>query len=107
MANYRGKPTNGHPSCTEAIFALKAEGKSERQIAQALGLAVGSVSSMIWKRRRREWSKADQFPVTIDGNLRADLEREASRRGVYVGTLVNQLLRAIVADKLVSAVIDE
>lgn len=107
MSNYQGKPTNGHPSRTAAIFALKAEGKTERQIAAALGMAEGSVSSMIWKARRREWGKADQFPVAIDGNLRADLEREASKRGVYVPTLVNQLLRAIVADKLVSAVIDK
>ena len=107
MSNYRGKPTNGYPSRTAAIFALKAEGRTERQIANELGLARGAVSSMIWKARRRERSEANKFPVTIDGNLRSDLEREAKRRGVYVETLVNQLLRAIVSDKLVSAVIDK
>ena len=107
VSNYQGKPTNGYPSRTAAIFALKAEGRTEREIADALGMAPGSVSSMIWKARRRERAKADKFPVTIDGNLRADLEREARQRGVYDETLVNQLLRAVVADKLVSAVIDQ
>jgi transcriptional regulator len=107
MSNFQGKPTLGYPSRTAAIFALKAQGKTEKQIAAELGMAEGSISSMIWKHRRRRAFIENAVPLTIDGNLRADLEREARKRGVYVPTLINQLLRAIVVDKLVSAVLDK
>lgn len=101
----RGKaiPTLGYPSRTEAILALTSQGLSDRQIAERLGMTKGGVSGLKskWRTVRKN------LPIKIPAYVRADLVREADRRGVSVDNLVGSLLRVVCSDRLFAALLDD
>lgn len=103
----RRKPTLGYPSRIDAIRALRAEGKNAPEIAEMIGVHVGTVYSLESQQKKRDrYSSAFRREVDIPEPLWDDLERIARRRKVPVTRLIERLLFSVVTRKLEGAVLD-
>lgn len=85
----------------EQIQALRAKGKTEKQIADELGIKPNSVSSMEAKARARPKK------FTVSGNVYFDIIRAATLRGKTADELCDEILSAILCDNLIPAILDE
>lgn len=89
----------------DKIQALRRQGKTEREIARALGIKRNSVTSL--ESRERQRASRRGIPVHVDANLHLDLEREARIRQVAVPALLHSLIAVVVRDRLFAAILDE
>lgn len=102
------KPTLGHPTRIAAICALRAEGKTENQIAAAIGIRPGTVTSIECRARRRHTvGKGGAHYLRISGVNLGDLCEEAQRRGYSPTRLAERIIRVVATDSLFDAVLDQ
>jgi len=104
------KPTLGYPSRTAAVHALRSEGKTTRQIATALGVAVKTISALEQSAQRKRPIRACEEmgrTVVIPVDVLDALKPHADRRKLTVNRLVRDLVAAIADDNLVNAVLGD
>ena len=97
----------------DKIVRLWNEGKSADEIAWLTGSTPDSVYSTISALRRNgapvDRRKTSRPAVAVD--IRADLisvaEVEAQRRGLTIRQLASRILLAVLADRMVAAVLDD
>lgn len=102
----------GYPSKTEAVVALRAQGLSTRQIAARVGIEVKSVSALEASaaRPRQRIGDATVLRTTgfeIDPDIIRALRPFAAQRGMSAPQLARAILRAVVEDDIVGAVLDD
>lgn len=101
------KPTLGYPTRVAAIAALRAEGKQDPEIAGLLGIKTNTVSSLIARQKARAADRvAERYHIMLPASLYEDVRRLADERHCRPETLVCDILRTMVRDKLVDAVLD-
>lgn len=104
------KPTLGYPSRTEAVLGLRREGLSAPQIADKIGIDVKAVAALEASAGRRGGVRrpADRGRVVLlpAETLRA-LGPAAAQRGITANCLARRIVKAVVADGLVDAVLDD
>lgn len=102
------KPTLGYPSRTAAAIALRAAGLSTKEIASRIGVAPATVVSLeISGRRAREARPPDGVRLVIPQAVLDALDAPARRRGLTAGRLAVRILRTVVLERLVDAVLDD
>lgn len=106
-----GKETLGYPSRTEAVLALRRKGQTTREIANAIGIDVKTVSALECSAQR--WPRhGGPVPVrpAFDGislETRQRLRPHAAARGITVDRLVMQIVDQVAEGGLVDAVLDD
>jgi hypothetical protein len=103
-------PTLGYRSKSEAAAALRAQGLSHAEIGCRLGVAKGTVGSMISTAKRgRNPLKGPNRPLTLTLSAATwhALEPAAVLRGVSIERLAGRLLAHVAADQLVNAILDD
>lgn len=105
------KPTLGYPSRTDAVLALRKQGRSTPDIAIALGVEVKTVSALEHSagRGRRAPRPAEQLGRTIlfPVDVLDALGPYAARRGVHPNALARRIVEEVVDGGLVDAVLDD
>lgn len=107
------KPTLGYPSRTAAIHALRAQGLSTRQIAEAIGIPTQRVSALELngggERRLREEPPSEQLGrvVTVSIDVLDALSPHAARRGMHVNSLARKIITTVVRENMIDAVLDD
>ena len=105
------KPSLGYASRTDAVIALRNEGRSTRAISAALGISASAVTGLEHsaarpKRRPRpaeEMGRTVLFPADVLDSLRP----HAAQRGMHVNALARRIVEEVVDDGLVDAVLDD
>jgi len=102
-------PTLGYPSRTDAVVALRKQGRSDRQIAAAIGIEVPAVAALACSARRTKGMRATDHSRTIvvPNDILDRLRPAAARRGVAVNVLVRDLLDVIADDSLCDAILED
>ena len=104
------KPTLGFPSRTEAMFALRRQGKTDRQIAAAMGVSVKTLSALAQsadrKRAPRPAEDMGRTVVVPIGVLDA-LKPHAERRNLSVNALVRRIVETVADEGMIDAVLDD
>ena len=98
------KPTLGYPSRKAAIKALRAEGCSTAEIAEAIGITRTNVLSVETSTRHPRRSTV-RINVPVDVFERLGLF--AADRGVTAAALVSRIVETVVDEGLVDAVLDD
>jgi len=114
------KPCLGFPSRTEAIFALRGDGLSTRQIAERIGIEVKTVGALECSAARKDRrpdprstayrsiaTNANNTRIAVDIETLRKLRPHAARRGVSAEFLAGQLLLTLADDALVDALLDD
>lgn len=106
------KPTLGYPSRTQAVRALIAEGLSEQQIADKIGISKNNVQCLQYElqRVRHRRSGSHKGPMQTVHISKDDLEiltPQARKRGIHVSELVRRLIFIIAEEGLVDNVLDD
>jgi transposase len=107
------KPTLGYPSRTQAVRALIAQGLSEQEIADKIGISKNNVQCLqydLTSRVRHRRSGAHKGPMRTVHMSKADLEiltPQARKRGIHVAELARRLLCVIADDGLADAILDD
>lgn len=107
-----GKPTLGFATRTEAVLALRATGKTTRQIADEIGIEPQTVSALEVSairsaKRMREGGTPDGRAVLLPLEILGGMRRAASSRGMEPHELAIRIIRAVVIDNLIGAVLDD
>lgn len=99
----------GYPSRTEAAVALKAKGHDAHQIADMIGITVGNVHALLHYARTRALKTDPERSVYMRLTVRdiAALKPHAEARGLRPCELAARLIRALVEDNLIDAVLDD
>lgn len=102
------KPTLGHASRIAAIRALRSEGKTEMQIASAIGIRPNTVTSLESRARQRgSLGHGSTHKLRLSGEMMRELQEAAEARGVTPSVLANSIIRTVARDDLFAAVLDE
>jgi len=110
----RGIPTLGFETRTEAVVALRGEGKSREEVARELKTTANNVKNLeayaaktpaVLKARRKQ--QQDRRRITISDPTVDTLERHALARSITFQELARRLLDAIARDGLVDNVLDD
>lgn len=106
-----GKETLGYATRTEAVLALRRQGRTTREIANLIGIRVETVSALECSARR---SPRHGGPVHVRPefggvslNTRQLLRPQAAARGMSVDRLIIHLIDQIAESNLVDAVLDD
>lgn len=94
-------PTLGYPTRTAAVLALRAQGKSNQDIARAAGISTNHVAQIYSMSVRQ---------TTLVRVSRGTLERLrplADKRRVAVEVLAQQIIETVAAENLAEAVLDD
>lgn len=105
----RAKPILGYPSISAAVLAMALSGKSNEEIAEAVGRPTGNIAGVIaYLRTTGKLPKAgDAARVPMTPQTRKQLGEEAGKRGLSVEHLAAALLKTIARDGLTGAVLDD
>lgn len=103
------KPSLGYPSRTEAVLALRRQGRTTREIARAIGIEIKTVVALECSAGRRRDSRpiAARPAAGLSLGTRQKLRPHAARRGVSVDALVLMLVDQVAEADLVDAVLDD
>jgi len=112
------KPCLNYPSRSDAIRALRAEGFSNRQIAEKTGIPLNNVCALVPMKpkpasvpipRETGYRVGEQNVARIGLNfeIRQMLRPFAAKRNMSVETLITDLVEKIAEDGLVDAVMDD
>jgi hypothetical protein len=99
------KPTMGYPTRRDAIIAMHADGKTQKEISTALRVTKGYVSGVLSEAGRTR--RTLHSYVTIPADTLAMIQDDADRRGVHVKELAARLLTKTAQDGLVDAIMDD
>ncbi|MBN9600854.1 MAG: helix-turn-helix domain-containing protein [Afipia sp.] len=101
----RCKETLGYPSRTAAIAALRAQGDSCRQVADKLGVSLGTVAALAnsYKRKIASQNRTVLFPARVIERL----HDPARSRGLLPHELIRQIVETVAEDSLVDAILDD
>jgi hypothetical protein len=109
----------GYASKTDAVLALKGQGKAPAEIGRMLGIPTKNVSALASSALRRGVQTpkqpngdtgAEQMIAVIKAlpiDVRESLSRQARKRDTTLSRLVLDLLTTIALDGLVNAVLDD
>lgn len=103
------QPILGYRSKTEAVFALRRQNLSTRQIALKLGIEPKNVTALEGSAFRSERAEKhgiithSVFPLEV----RQALRPHAMKRATTVDRLIGDLVAAIAEGNLVDAVLDD
>lgn len=104
-------PTAGFATRTEAVLAMRASGHTTRQIAAALGIEPKTVSALECSAVRA--AKRSGPRVTMGRGVLLPMEvlnrmrRPAAKRGVEPHELAVRIIRAVVLEGMIDAVLDD
>ncbi len=110
------KPCLGYPSRTAAVLALRAQGNDTQAIARSIGIEPKTVTALeasLWcgnLRPIRPISPASadfRNLIRVDPETLAKLRPTASKRGLSVAALIEQLFIVMTDDGLVDALLDD
>ncbi|OCJ63992.1 hypothetical protein A6U96_09315 [Agrobacterium tumefaciens] len=112
------KPCLGYPSRSAAIRGLRADGLTNRQIAEKTGIPLNNVCALVPKTpkppsvpidRDTSYRLGEQNVARIGLNyeIRQMLRPFAAKRGMAVETLITDLVEKIAEDRLADAVMDD
>lgn len=105
------KPCLGYPSRTAAVVGLRGKGLTTRQIAEAIGIGISTVSALELGsgRPRRAPRASEQLgrTVVIPIDVLDQLGPHAAKRCVSVNHLVRLLISTIVDEGMVDAIMDD
>ncbi|RTL99758.1 hypothetical protein EJV44_04565 [Ancylobacter aquaticus] len=104
------KPTLGYASRTKAVLALRALRMSTRQIADAIGIDIKTVSALeasavrtTKERTRRERGRAILLPLDVFEALGP----AATRRNIAPASLARLIIETVVDENMIDAVLDD
>jgi hypothetical protein len=101
-------PTCGYRNRQEAIAAMDGAGMSRQQIAERVGVKVGTVNVVLhYIRIGRRRIVANGRTVVVPRELLDRLQIDAAARGLSVNALVRLLLDHVVDEDLVGAILDD
>lgn len=108
-------PTLGYASRTDAVYALRRQGRSVREIAEMLGIEVKTVYALAASghgragrgQRKVRPCEGGLRTVTVPVDVLARLAPHATRRGITANELIRRMLDAIVDDDLVDGILDD
>lgn len=107
------KPTLGYPTRTAAVHALRGQGLSTRQIADAIGIKVATVSALECGSGRaraiRPTRPSEQLgrTVVVPIDVLDALGPHAARRGIHPNNLARLILSTVVDEDMIDAVLDD
>ena len=108
----RSIPTLGYPSLTEAVWALKQQGKTPAEIAAAIDRPLKSVKALTISAARADHRRAAPaerngrtvlFPADVLDRLRW----AAGKRAVSVNELARRIVETAVDDNMIDAILDD
>ena len=99
------KPALGHPTRTDAVMAMRADGIAPGAIAAAIGISTAAVSALETHGRRR--SGFGNRTSLLPGELLDALKPDADLRGITPNALVRRLIETIVDEGMVDNVLDD
>lgn len=99
------KPTLGFRTRYEAIAACRQVGMTEGEIAKLLGIKPGSITSMEVRARAR--AARQLASIKLSEFAYANASREARKRGITVGDLVQKTVETVFRENLLTAVLDD
>lgn len=94
------------PETMEAIGKMRAEGKTSRQIAEAVGSTPDSVRQTLHYRHMKR-PHDHRLEFQIGATTKEVYAREAERRGIKCRVLIRRVLTMVARDNLFSAIIDD
>lgn len=97
-------PCLGFPSLTAACVALRADGLSNKEIAEKVDRTPEQVSCLLAGLRQKH---GRTIHIRLSGHACEVLGRHAERRGVQMRTLVEKLVETAVEASLVDGVLDD
>ena len=98
------KPTLGYRSVTEAVLALRAEGKTHHQIAEALDATPSEVINLAYKGSRVAKRRAG---IDIPSTTLKRLRKAAVARGVCAERLAVRILNVVAIEGMIDSVLDD
>lgn len=106
------KPTIGYRTRTEAIFALRGQGLTDRTIAERLGISTGTISALEHsaaraKSRAKRPAEEHGRTIVFQVDVLDRLAPHAAKRGITVNSLVRKLIDTIADECLVDSVMDD
>ncbi|MCR5855969.1 hypothetical protein [Mesorhizobium sp. J428] len=106
--------TLGYSSRTEAVLAMRRQGRTTREIAEAIGIDVKTVSALECSAARWPKHAGDHVPrpsfdvvASISLNTRQRLRPAAAARQMNVEQLMRLIIEKVAEDGLVDAVLDD
>lgn len=96
------KPTLGYHSRTAAVVALRRQGLSSAEIAERIGITPKIVMDLETSAARRKGGS-----VALDARDFERLAPYAARRGIGAAKLAQRIIRAVLDDRMVDAVLDD
>lgn len=103
------KPTLGYRSRTDAVLALRADGLTDRQIADRIGIPPKNVASLAVMSGKARLRPAEQFGRTVlfPIDILERLGPAADARGITVNELARRLVETAVDDGLIDSILDD
>lgn len=107
------KPCLGYSSRTKAIYALRAQGLSTREIARKIGIEPKTVSALesgsSRKRPMRHVRPSEQLgrTVVVPIDVLDALGPPAAKRGIHPNYLARLILATVVDEGMIDAVLDD
>ena len=110
------KPTLGFFSRTEAMFALRRQGKTDREIAAALGVALKTLSALEASAARKRGAAEPSArgrtvevgaAIYIPSEALKALRPHAERRNLSVNALVRRIVETVADEGMIDAVLDD
>lgn len=108
-----GRPCLGYPSRTAAVVDLRAEGVSDREIADRIGIEVKTVSALAISAERKAARQAEQgwtpsrSSLVLPLDVQQRLRKAARARQVSVYQLALTIVEVVASSGLADAVLDD
>jgi DNA-binding NarL/FixJ family response regulator len=108
--------TLGYPSRTDAVLALRREGKLVADIAQQIGIEPSTVTALYASGMRRQRVRPSSVrpgapegnrTVVFPGDVLARLVPHADRRRISANELARRLIEHAIDDNLIDAILDD
>ena len=106
-------PTLGWPTRTDAVLALRAQGKTSLEIAGMIGIPHKTVAALEHSAARRRSPRNDAVAggagraVLFDPRLLEQLRPHAIDREISPNELARRIVEAVAGDGLIDAVLDD
>lgn len=108
------KPTNGYPSRTAAVVAMRGQGVRDSVIAQRLGIEPKTVSALAISAERKAARRATETgwnpprsALILPEDVKRRLRKAAVVRGVSVYQLALTIVEIAATNGLVDAILDD
>lgn len=119
IANGLPQPCMGFPSRSAAIRALRAEGLSNREIAERTGIPRSSIGALVPSTPRDRSVEALPKPagfklgahghlsISVNIEIRQMLRPFAAKRGLTLESFITDMIEKIAEDGIADAVMDD